>query len=283
MSLHFSKFSFGFTQGPFRIPQKITIKQFYAIFKNLQDSYKSLALTPESLSAVTTSNIAGREETEDSECKVCFERKYEVVLRCNHVFCQTCFDEWKDKNDSCAMCRQSLIPSVAKEGNEMHISKECIYYKDLRGYLYNLGKVEITLKRPPPIPQSPLHLNARSRSGVHIRRQAPQRPSLSSPWVCLICTYEGNSGSRSVCQMCGTSRRDSVLHALLSDLEVLESHLGGGGNAHAAVRRALIRGQRLQEATMGMDGVDSVAARNEASQSLDVDLQLALLLSASQM
>ena len=43
---------------------------------------------------------------EDNMCPICNERKVEIVLDCNHLFCEQCIKTWLfDKNNSCPMCR----------------------------------------------------------------------------------------------------------------------------------------------------------------------------------
>ena len=43
--------------------------------------------------------------SEINTCSICFDRQIEKVLTCYHAYCQPCIDDWKQRDDSCPMCR----------------------------------------------------------------------------------------------------------------------------------------------------------------------------------
>lgn len=55
-------------------------------------------------------------EAETSECPVCLEAIAvpgdEAILTCTHTLHQSCWDQWRDKSDTCPICRTSQTPPV---------------------------------------------------------------------------------------------------------------------------------------------------------------------------
>ena len=41
-------------------------------------------------------------------CCICFERPMQVVLECQHAYCETCSDGWQNKSDECPICRKQI-------------------------------------------------------------------------------------------------------------------------------------------------------------------------------
>ena len=45
------------------------------------------------------------------ECPICLEPMVVgLVLPCKHIFHEACIESWKDRNDSCPICRVPLTP-----------------------------------------------------------------------------------------------------------------------------------------------------------------------------
>eukprot|EP01098_Paradermamoeba_levis_P000822 TRINITY_DN10952_c0_g1_i1.p1 TRINITY_DN10952_c0_g1~~TRINITY_DN10952_c0_g1_i1.p1 ORF type:complete len:169 (-),score=18.08 TRINITY_DN10952_c0_g1_i1:28-534(-) len=76
----------------------LTCMQFYQIVNKMNEIQHNL--TRESLK-VNRSN-------DEDECIICMERKAEVVLACNHAFCQKCTNEWSCKSQTCPYCRTQI-------------------------------------------------------------------------------------------------------------------------------------------------------------------------------
>lgn len=81
------------------------------------------------------------------ECSVCYVDltvKNIVNTKCNHIFCQECFWKWADENNSCPMCRGTIISksNIMKEEEEIRnniyslMLEETQYYDSL-SYLQN--------------------------------------------------------------------------------------------------------------------------------------------------
>lgn len=81
------------------------------------------------------------------ECSVCYVDltvKNIVNTKCNHIFCQECFWKWADENNSCPMCRGTIISKskIMKEEEQIRnniyslMLEETQYYDSL-SYLQN--------------------------------------------------------------------------------------------------------------------------------------------------
>lgn len=373
--LTIKKVAQGFVDHPFKIPKQITAKQFYAIYSCLSEMYKGASSPRNSASSLTFKNnsrisllepssdeITGSpmrlkstaiddEIDDDRECKICMENSIEVILKCNHVFCQKCFDDWQVKNDTCAMCRQPLMdsssviecPPVASssspsssslslEENKIALDirtsniklpsgliinpseiiddeitkRQITILQNLRMYVMHLGKITLYVKPPPRVvePTSPI----RNAIVQNNRRQSSRRSSSTSsrhqmqryqaqrleeaarvPWTCGACTFEGNPGNLTRCQVCNTSRHTAILQALLADLQILEARRisemtarqrggttsGSDGGATTTSSTETIVGSGTREVGEEMTNTNEGVAQRWN----DLDLQLALFLS----
>eukprot|EP01119_Soliformovum_irregulare_P005139 TRINITY_DN1657_c2_g1_i1.p1 TRINITY_DN1657_c2_g1~~TRINITY_DN1657_c2_g1_i1.p1 ORF type:complete len:198 (-),score=33.29 TRINITY_DN1657_c2_g1_i1:137-730(-) len=45
---------------------------------------------------------------DEHECCVCMERTAQVVLSCEHEFCESCISVWRKKSHTCPICRTTL-------------------------------------------------------------------------------------------------------------------------------------------------------------------------------
>ena len=80
---------------------------------NLHEYYSNKRITP-----IRKPLILNNKEVKDNEllkegCVICLE-KYQkkekvITLRCNHMFHQTCIEEWFKKGKSCPLCMFSLL------------------------------------------------------------------------------------------------------------------------------------------------------------------------------
>ena len=80
---------------------------------NLHEYYSNKRITP-----IRKPLILNNKEVKDNEllkegCVICLE-KYQkkekvITLRCNHMFHQTCIEEWFKNGKSCPLCRFSLL------------------------------------------------------------------------------------------------------------------------------------------------------------------------------
>lgn len=52
-------------------------------------------------------------------CCICFERNIEILLVCGHGFCETDISDWKKRDNTCPMCRQSICQQKMYESIEL--------------------------------------------------------------------------------------------------------------------------------------------------------------------
>ena len=54
----------------------------------------------------------------NESCAICYINltvKNTVVTPCNHLYCSGCFFTWLGRKETCALCRQTLIPNAILE------------------------------------------------------------------------------------------------------------------------------------------------------------------------
>eukprot|EP01094_Clydonella_sp_ATCC50884_P019862 TRINITY_DN3981_c0_g1_i1.p1 TRINITY_DN3981_c0_g1~~TRINITY_DN3981_c0_g1_i1.p1 ORF type:complete len:222 (-),score=55.95 TRINITY_DN3981_c0_g1_i1:257-922(-) len=100
----------------------LNYKQFYRLYHFLQQtgaapsasatsSSSVLALSSDSAGGSSEECIAevieGSGEVNDKECVVCMDNDADTVLSCTHSFCQQCWNAWREKSNTCPMCRAS--------------------------------------------------------------------------------------------------------------------------------------------------------------------------------
>ena len=110
-------------------------------------------------------------------------------------------------------------------------------------------------------------------------RSATEQRLLSTPWVCNVCTFEGNTPSRTICSICNSPRFNhlTILQALLADLE---GRGGEGGTSGISVTTTNGGEGRLTGEGEGREVNANFG--DEIERWDDINLQLALLLSATQ-
>ncbi|OMJ77233.1 hypothetical protein SteCoe_23228 [Stentor coeruleus] len=57
--------------------------------------------------------------SEYNVCCICFDSNIEVLLACGHGFCEKDIVDWKKKDNTCPMCRQSLCQQKMYESIEL--------------------------------------------------------------------------------------------------------------------------------------------------------------------
>lgn len=79
----------------------LNYRQFYRLYFRMRE-YGSIddVNKDEIRSSVTIS------EFDESECVICMENKAQIALNCNHAFCEKCLQQWKQRSDTCPVCRQ---------------------------------------------------------------------------------------------------------------------------------------------------------------------------------
>eukprot|EP01130_Rhizamoeba_saxonica_P017446 TRINITY_DN8461_c0_g1_i1.p1 TRINITY_DN8461_c0_g1~~TRINITY_DN8461_c0_g1_i1.p1 ORF type:complete len:203 (-),score=44.73 TRINITY_DN8461_c0_g1_i1:55-663(-) len=105
-----SKVSLG---GEFSEPKNLDLGQFYRIYSVLQQygTVESIPRDEESLELLRQSlqidSISIDElEVDENECCICMDRMSEIVLNCNHAFCEECLLEWNKRSETCPYCRK---------------------------------------------------------------------------------------------------------------------------------------------------------------------------------
>ena len=45
-------------------------------------------------------------------CTICLDEfQHPIILTCKHVFCESCINEWLNKNTTCPICRTTIVNS----------------------------------------------------------------------------------------------------------------------------------------------------------------------------
>ncbi|XP_033752080.1 RING finger protein 141-like [Pecten maximus] len=99
----------------------LKLRQYIEVYSEITDQVSSMSLNsdqtsmPSPLGAssdITASIIfdetAREGDTEDTECCICMENKSEIILACNHKFCESCIDQWNDSSRTCPICRAKV-------------------------------------------------------------------------------------------------------------------------------------------------------------------------------
>lgn len=103
--------------------KKATLREFYAVvypsLKQLDDFFTELmeesnikAKLSTNLSKKATEemkNCCSKDVERDGECGICLETCTKMVLpNCGHSMCNSCFNDWNVRSQSCPFCRGSL-------------------------------------------------------------------------------------------------------------------------------------------------------------------------------
>lgn len=105
-------------------PHQLSVKQFAALFRALQDH-----MTPAEFNhAATVGGTVGpgglvrkitlprsggtpggptEGDPDAKECPICMDAAPDVILPCAHAFCKKCLGAWAGKSAECPLCRQA--------------------------------------------------------------------------------------------------------------------------------------------------------------------------------
>ncbi|PRP88832.1 hypothetical protein PROFUN_00300 [Planoprotostelium fungivorum] len=91
-----------------RTKKILSLKQFSIFYVQLLEMMKS-SQDP----SMRTSGCQEIVETtlsadNDTDCIICFEKKADIALQCTHAFCSDCLKEWKQRSQTCPVCRAQL-------------------------------------------------------------------------------------------------------------------------------------------------------------------------------
>ena len=71
-----------------------------------EDANEPAGLIVEEVKQPEAVDSADERISEINTCCICMDRPIERVLTCFHAYCDSCIDEWKEKEDTCPLCRQ---------------------------------------------------------------------------------------------------------------------------------------------------------------------------------
>jgi len=40
-------------------------------------------------------------------CCICLDKEIDTILGCFHGYCQECIDEWRERDETCPLCREN--------------------------------------------------------------------------------------------------------------------------------------------------------------------------------
>ncbi|XP_077994972.1 RING finger protein 141-like [Glandiceps talaboti] len=63
---------------------------------------------PEALEASIILQSIGGYEGDVHECCICMDAKTDIILSCNHMYCEKCIDRWDVNHHKCPVCRQEM-------------------------------------------------------------------------------------------------------------------------------------------------------------------------------
>lgn len=93
----------------------INLREFLKVFNTFQTHLEAMSSCeeqhdrarqlPNLLANVTE---ISPDEISAFECCICLDRKTDLILPCEHVFCSTCIEKWNENHDKCPICQTGL-------------------------------------------------------------------------------------------------------------------------------------------------------------------------------
>lgn len=85
-------------------------------------------------------------ETDDCECSICYnDKKNEVILKCNHSFCEECIKSWEKINKTCPLCRKNIKRKNKKVKQKKYVKvidvNDYMSEEDFINYMRNLNLI----------------------------------------------------------------------------------------------------------------------------------------------
>ena len=123
---------------------KINIKKYYKLLKKIhEDIYgqKKTNFFKKFIKKFKKSKVQNKnsktinilpEQFTDDECVICFEKfnkKDNIILRCDHQYHRTCLKRWVKEQDNCPLCRKTLNK---KEYNSLYTNSELAHLNILK-------------------------------------------------------------------------------------------------------------------------------------------------------
>lgn len=79
----------------------LNYRQFYRFYFRMREYGSIDDVTKDEIRSSVTIN-----EFDENECVICMESRAQIALNCNHAFCERCLQQWKQRSDTCPVCRQ---------------------------------------------------------------------------------------------------------------------------------------------------------------------------------
>ncbi|XP_055301299.1 RING finger protein 141-like [Sitodiplosis mosellana] len=93
----------------------INLREFLKVFNTFQTHLEAMSSCEEQHERARRlpnllDNVAEVSPDEESafECCICLDRKTDLILPCEHVFCSTCIEKWNENHDKCPLCQTKL-------------------------------------------------------------------------------------------------------------------------------------------------------------------------------
>ncbi|XP_046546053.1 RING finger protein 141-like [Haliotis rubra] len=132
----------------FESSRLLSLRQFIVMYREIAEQVDNLSAvkpllgsTPIDITAskifdeVASSNLGVADE---NECCICMDRKSEIILSCNHEFCETCIDSWNVAHNTCPLCR-CKVESTDDTWVLAEKPQSSDYESEVKGYLVGLA------------------------------------------------------------------------------------------------------------------------------------------------
>ncbi|CAG9314899.1 unnamed protein product [Blepharisma stoltei] len=124
-------YRYAATRLEFSISSGFPFIKYFNVYRVEEEKHKIASVSFEDLKIIyehmmhikVLSKMTYEGETPGREvgCQICFERYANVILACGHAFCDIDIIDWKQRNQSCPICRSELqVKDVYIEMEENH-------------------------------------------------------------------------------------------------------------------------------------------------------------------